>query len=68
MNALMQMMLYIQKLPLHPIAAFMEGNENVRVQHPVQRANVHTAIAKPRTLFGNISARSTYVIGPRVMA
>ena len=48
MNATMQMPLYIQNEPLLPRAAFIDGNENVNVQHPTQRAKVHVAIAMPR--------------------
>ena len=40
---------YIQKVPLLPNAAFIEGKENVSVQHPTQRAKVQVAIAIPRT-------------------
>ena len=62
------MALYIQKEPLLPSAEFIGGNDNVSMQHPVHKAKVQVAIATPRTLFGNISASSTHVTGPSVMA
>ena len=67
-KAQIQMALYIQKVPLLPKAAFMDGNEKVSVQQPTQRANVHVAIAIPLIRFGNISAKSVQVTGPRVIA
>ena len=68
MKAQRQMALYIQKLPLEPNAAFIEGNENVKVQQPTHRAKVHVPIAMPRMRVGNISDNSTHVIGPSVIA
>ena len=59
---------YIQNVPLLPNAAFIDGNENVSVQHPTHKANVHVAIAMPRMRFGNISASNVHVTGPSVMA
>ena len=63
-----QIALYIQKVPLLPKAVFIDGNENVSVQQPTQRANVQVAIATPRMLLGNISASSVHVTGPNVIA
>ena len=62
------MALYIQKVPLEPNAAFIDGNENVNVQHPTHSAKVHVPMAMPRMRAGNISESSTHVIGPRVIA
>ena len=67
-KAQMQMALYIQNEPLLPKAAFIEGNENVSVQQPTHKANVHVAMAIPRTRLGNISANSVHVTGASVMA
>ena len=55
-------------MPLLPSEAFIDGNENVSVQHPTQRANVHTPMATPLMRLGNISASSVHVTGPSVMA
>ena len=68
MKAQMQIALYIQNEPLLPKAAFIEGNENVSVQQPTHKANVHVAMAIPRTRLGNISANSVHVTGASVMA
>ena len=62
------MPLYIQKVPLLPSAAFIDGNENVSVQQPTHRAKVQTDIATPRMRLGNISANSVQVTGPSVIA
>jgi hypothetical protein len=63
-----QMALYIQKEPLLPNAAFIDGNEKVSVQQPTHSAKVHVAMAIPRILLGNISASNVHVTGPKVMA
>ena len=56
------------KVPPVPNAVFKKGKVYVSRNEAIHRDAVQTAIATPRTLFGNISERSTHVIGPNDIA
>jgi hypothetical protein len=59
---------YNQNVPLAFRSLFRMGKVYVRTKQAIQSAVVEIAMAVPLMLLGNISERTTHVIGARVIA
>ena len=55
--------LYTQNVPEAPNASFKIGNVKVKIKDATQSENVAIDMATPRILLGNISDKTTHVIG-----